>query len=282
MNIAAKISCIAAIVLAFCLIVTGMFILNRSNIEHGKTYANPESTTEQSQAQNAGQNEQSQAEQQSTNQEETENQEKELTYVATFNANGGTFENNAQVVTYEKTVKANEANFDKEAETIPTRDGRIFLGWAKEGETDAYNYKIVNSFKLTENEQNITYCAIWTRYTQCTVTFNTIGGQIVDGEFVPFESDENNGAFADESTTCQFTLDLNAANNGYYYFKTEANTISLGDSTPTKEGYKFVGWVKYWTQGKVVNYTSEPVQYFRVSAQRGVFGYTAIWEKVEA
>jgi len=200
---------------------------------------------------------------------------------ATFDANGGTFADGNATLSFSQTMENADsvANFNSDKESLEVaRDGRIFLGWSKS--KTAYSYKIVNNFEFEADEHNVTYYAIWTKYDKCTVTFDAIGGEIVNGKFVAFAEGDNNGVFANGKTTQAFTQNLKAATNGYYSFKAEAKTIS-GNAAPVKDGYKFVGWVKCWTEKKVVKHTSTPVKYFQVSAQRGVFGYSAVWEKIE-
>ena len=199
---------------------------------------------------------------------------------ATFDANGGTFEDGNATLSFSQTMENADsvADFNADAKSlVVTKAKRTFLGWSKTKR--AYAYSIVKDFTFADTEQNVTYYAIWTAYDKCTVTFDAIGGEIVNGKFVAFEDGDNNGVFANGATTYKVTQNLTVVTNGYYSFKYEANLVS-GKNAPTKAGYKFVGWVKCWTENKVVKHTSTPVKYFQVSAQRKVFGYSAVWEKI--
>jgi len=295
MSIFAKtISCILAILLAFCLIVPGMYVLSRNDTVGGNNSNNPIANTEgestghsqstdndDKTAEDGKDNEENKDDEDNKDNEETK---EKVTYTITLNANGGKFAD-SEDETYSITVESTDeiVNFSEEIDEVSvTREGRIFLGWSKV--KTAYSYTIVNDFKLTSDNNEANYFAIWTKYDKCTVTFDTIGGYIdEDGNFVAFTEGDNNGHFANNETitTLTVTQNLDAANNGYYSFKFESDQ-TLGNNTPIKTDYRFVGWVKCWTEGGEVKHTSTPVKYFKVSAQRGVFGYTAVWEKVEA
>ena len=284
MSIFAKtISCILAILLAFCLIVPGMYVLSRNNTFGGNNSNNPIANTE---GESTGHSQSTDKDNKETkddedNKDDEETKEK-VTYTITLNANGGKFAD-SEDETYSITVESTDeiVNFSEEIKAVSvTKEGRIFLGWSKV--KTAYSYTIVNDFKLTSDNNEANYFAIWTKYDKCAVTFNAIGGYIdEEGNFVAFTESDKNGHFANAETTQAFTLNLDAANNGYYSFSDEAKQVS-GNSAPTKTDYRFVGWVKCWTDGGEVKHTSTPVKYFKVSAQRNVFGYSAVWEKIEA
>lgn len=155
-------------------------------------------------------------------------------YIVTFNSNGGS--NVALLTVKEGELATRPSN--------PTREGYTFVDWYLDlNDSESYNF----SKKV---ESNITLNAKWSQ--------NDIPVQKEDD---PKEDDEP------KTVTYKITLDSNGGSKVSNITYEKGKTLSL--PTPTRSGYKFLGWYNGKTKVTKASQITKDVK------------LTAKWEKVE-
>ncbi len=110
-------------------------------------------------------------------------------------------------------------------DTIPTRSGYEFVGWAEGRDATEAEYYVGSSVHLTSSDTSITLYAVWAKVYTYTLSFNV------------------NGGTGGPSTITRTTTD-------------EEVSIQIPTTEPTRDGYEFYGW--YYADA---GYTYDPGEY---------------------
>ncbi len=133
----------------------------------------------------------------------------ETVYTLIYDANGG----NEPNWTETQSTTEETATFTV-SDTLPTRDGYTFLGWADTAEATTANYHSGNTIALVKAAPTKTISAVW----------------------------EKNAPVYDYA----LTYDINGGNEPNWTetqsTTAEAATFTVSDTIPTRDGYTFLGW----------------------------------------
>ncbi|OXZ30779.1 InlB B-repeat-containing protein, partial [Finegoldia magna] len=160
-------------------------------------------------------------------------------YQAIFNGNGGT------PTTQKVTVKDGEV---VSGVTEPTREGYKFVKWVKLGTNEEIDLSKPFSKDILGGEKSVIFTAVWEKVEEETpaeeyqAIFNGNGGT---------------------PTTQKITV--------------KDGEVISGVTKPTREGYKFVKWVKLGTNEEID--LSKPFSKDILGGENSVI-FTAVWEKV--
>ncbi|MSB11342.1 Rib/alpha-like domain-containing protein, partial [Finegoldia sp. BIOML-A1] len=161
-------------------------------------------------------------------------------YQAIFNGNGG------NPTTQKVTVKDGEV---VSGVTEPTREGYKFVKWVKLGTNEEIDLSKPFSKDILGGEKSVIFTAVWEKVEEETpaeeyqAIFNGNGGN---------------------PTTQKVTV--------------KDGEVVSGVTEPTREGYKFVKWVKLGTNEEID--LSKPFSKDILGGEKSVI-FTAVWEKVE-
>ncbi|MGX7084524.1 Rib/alpha-like domain-containing protein [Facklamia languida] len=159
-------------------------------------------------------------------------------YQAIFNGNGGT------PTTQKVTVKDGEV---VSGVVEPTREGYKFVKWVKLGTDNEFDLSTPFSKDLLESDKSVIFTAVWEKVEEETPAEEYLA--IFNG---------NGGT----PTTQKVTV--------------KDGEVVSGVTEPTREGYKFVKWVKLGTDNTFD--LSEPFNKDILGEEKSVI-FTAVWEK---